>query len=204
MIKQTVRKVIEDFCIEFLDFPYLCYTEHGLHARFYCLLYDALPMNQRYIEWEGKRVCVIQKEYPTAGDLGKSRRQNWDISVIQSPPSSQSGKSPSYDYLTLDSVIEFGLNETQEHLQNDIDRLSHPDRNVSNAFIVHLYRISDGESERDMSPRSSQLLTLQEVSRLVLNKDVEVYFGISDMTGEFRSGTWCIYKNRITALQLGC
>ncbi|MBO8167891.1 MAG: hypothetical protein H0Z35_01755 [Thermoanaerobacteraceae bacterium] len=99
MVEHIVRNVIEDFCREFSKFPYLCYTEHGLHARFYSALYNALPPAARYINWEGKKICVIQKEYPTAGTLGKPRRQNWDIAVIQNPPSTLPGKEPSYDYL---------------------------------------------------------------------------------------------------------
>lgn len=197
---QIIRKVIVDFCNEFVKFPYLCYTEHGLHARFYCSLLNALPADQRYVNWEGKRICVIQKEYPTADVLGKHQRQHWDIAVIQSPPSSIHGKSPAYDYLTLNSVVEFGLNANEDHLVDDINRLCHPNSNVINKFIVHLYRLSYGTCGRDWSPDSSQLLNCQEVSELVQNKDVEVYLGLFDSTGQFQSGVWQIEKNKITAL----
>jgi len=203
MLINIVRKVIKDFCIEFLNYPYLCYTEHGLHARFYCLLYNALPSNQRYVDCEGKRICVIQKDYPTADVLDKPRRQHWDIAIIQSPPSSKPGKSPSYDNLTLNSVVEFGLNATKRHLVDDINRLCHPNSNVKNKFVVHLYRLSNSISGRDWSPDSAQLLDLPEILELVHNKDVDVYFGRHqfDKTRPFQSGIWRLYKDKVSLLQ---
>jgi hypothetical protein len=85
---EKVRTVATDFCTEFVKNPYLCYTEHGLHALFYTKLYNALTPAERYTEWAAHRVCVIQKEYPTARSLGKPRRQNWDIALIKTPPES--------------------------------------------------------------------------------------------------------------------
>jgi hypothetical protein len=150
--------------------------------------------------WEGKRVCVIQKEYPTACDLGKSRRQNWDIAVIQSPAQSLPNENPTYDYLMLDSVVEFGLNESKDHLIDDIDRLCHPKSNVKNKFIVHLYRLSKGISERDWSPDSARLLKPDEIADLVPNNDADIYFGQVDNTGRLQSGLWRINENKITKL----
>jgi len=204
MLSSIIRNVIKDFCIEFVKYPYLCYTEHGLHARFYNLLYNALPQDKRYINWEGKRMCVIQKEYAMADPCGKSKRQHWDISIIQSPPSNQCGLSPSYDYLTLDSAVEFGLNENEKHLLDDINRLYHPKSNVNNRFVVHLYRISGRGSKkasnRDLSPKSAILRTKEEIAKLNKNRDVEIYFGQFDSTGTFQSGIWRINKNRILLL----
>jgi hypothetical protein len=199
----VIRKVIEKFCIEFLNSPYLCYTEHGLHARFYCLLYNTFPIDQRYVKFDGKEICAIQKEYPTADVLGKPQRQHWDIAIIQSPPSPQFGKSPPYDYLNLNSVVEFGLNATKDHLVDDIERLCHHNSNVKNKFIVHLYRLSKPKvSGRDLSPDSAQLLSLEDMSRLVRDKEVEVYFGRYDNTGRFQSGVWRLNKNEISVLRV--
>lgn len=204
MIVEITRKVIKDFCIEFVKSPYLCYTEQGLHARFYCILYNAIPKGQRYINWEGKRICVIQKEYPMADPCGKSRRQNWDISIIQSPPLHLSGKTPTYDYLTLDSVVEFGLNETEEHLRDDANRIYHPNSNVNNKFIVHLFRISDRGSKitsrRDISPKYELIISPDQIAELTKNMDVEVYFGQVDSTNNLESGVWRIVENRISLL----
>ena len=82
-----------EFCKEFIEHPYLCYTEHGLHALFFARLYEKLPKSMRYFDFHKHRVCVIQKEYPTDHSLGKSRRQNWDISVITPPAEMPKGKT---------------------------------------------------------------------------------------------------------------
>lgn len=71
--KKLVQRVLRDFCVEFLPYPYLCYTEHGIHARFYMQLYNAFPVGKRYVEYQGVRLCAVQKQYPTAGRLGKPR-----------------------------------------------------------------------------------------------------------------------------------
>ncbi len=63
---ELVRKVAIDFCIEFTENPYLCYTEHGFHAYFHTMLFNVIPENERFADWKGKKICVIQKEYRTA------------------------------------------------------------------------------------------------------------------------------------------
>jgi hypothetical protein len=183
--------------MEFVVKPYLCRTEHGLHARFYQELFRALPDALRYFDWEGWKVCTIQKEYPTAGNLDKSRRQTWDVAVVRLPPQAIPGGVPAYDYLSLDSVVEFGMNAEPDHLREDIRRLSHRDANVANKFIVHLYRLSQGLSERDWSPRSKRILSPPQVRDAVHDSDVELYYGISDATGTFESGLWHIRANDV-------
>jgi hypothetical protein len=197
---EKVRVVAADFCAEFVKNPYLCYTEHGLHALFYTKLYNALTPEERYTEWAGHRVCVIQKEYPTARPLGKPRRQNWDIAMIKTPPECLAGSQPSYDYLRLAAVVELGMNEAQEHLEDDLSRLCHADANVENGFIIHLYRISGPEvqvSGRDWSPNSTRILTCEEVAELVGGEAVEVFYGLADNTGTHPSGAWSIIDGNV-------
>jgi hypothetical protein len=50
-----VGQTIREFCLGFLDSPYLCYTEHGLHALLYTMLYN---LNGHY--WERMPTCVSQ------------------------------------------------------------------------------------------------------------------------------------------------
>jgi hypothetical protein len=149
---KLVEKTISDFCREFLEHPYLCRTEHAHHSLFFQRLYQRLDPEDQYINFEGQRVCAIQKEYPTASDLDRSRRQNWDIAVIKT---AQRGAGPTasscpvgqseYDYLDLDSVVEFGLNEGVGHLTDDLDRMAHSDSALDSEgrFAVHLIRLSD-------------------------------------------------------------
>jgi hypothetical protein len=123
------------FCEQFVINPYLCYTEHGQHAYFFALLYVALPESSRYLHHDGHRVCCIQKEYPTATSLGRSKRQHWDIALIKIP--TRTGDQYAYDYLQLQAVAEFGMNKHIDHLKDDIDRLSHNEANVDDKFAFH-------------------------------------------------------------------
>ena len=68
--KELIEETLEEFCKEFLENPYLCYTEHGLHALFYTRLYNKLSDSDRFFTYKNQMVCVIQKEYPTESKLG--------------------------------------------------------------------------------------------------------------------------------------
>lgn len=198
---EIVRRTISEFCLEFIEEPYLCYTEHGLHALFFTKLFNAFPEDDRYVRWLGNQVCVVQKEYPTAEKLGKPRRQHWDISVIKKPPESQYSALPqSYDRLKLAAVVEFGMNERKDHLIDDIERVCHHDANLENGFVVHLYRLSKPGarySNRDGSPKSNHLLSRDDIRGAVSDKPVEVYYGVYDSTGEHPSGLWLIKQGEI-------
>jgi hypothetical protein len=201
---EVVRKVAEEFCLEFVEHPYLCYTEHGLHARFYAALLDALPAAERYTDWQGQRVCVVQKEYPTARPLGKSRRQHWDIGVVRVPPESvNTGDLPSYDYLKLAAAVEFGLNEEEEHLKDDVARLCSGEANVGQGFLIHLYRLSGPKSKfsaRDWPPSQTGIMREDEVAKIVAGKSIEVLYGLYDHTRTRASGVWLINGRGVTLL----
>ena len=198
MIDNIIKNTIKEFCLEFLQSPYICYTEHGLHAFFYHKLYSRIPEDKKYIQLEKESICIIQKEYPTASNLGKSKRQHWDIAVIESPPKNFLDKHLPYDYLSLNSVIEFGMNNNRDHLREDIRRLSHPDSNVTNKYIIQLYRISEPKfSNRDLSPKSKKILKLNDVKNLVKGRNVEIYFGIVNSTQKQENGLWQINNKDI-------
>jgi hypothetical protein len=192
-----VREIAKNFCINYLRNPYLCYTEHGIHALFFNLLYSAMPEDGRYALWRGQKVCIVQKEYPTFGCLDKPQRQHWDISVLQNPlVSKYKEKMPPYDCLCLDAIVEFGLNETEGHLKDDIQRLSHTDANVKQGFIIHLYRLStpgDYFSKRDLSPKSTRILSKERVADLSKSSSLEVFYGLADSTQTLPSEA-CLIK----------
>lgn len=201
-VLDSVRQSIVGFCRTFVKHPYLCYTEHGQHALFYTRLYNALPSEDRYTTWQEQRICVIQKEYPTAGDLSKSRRQHWDIAVLKTPPESLTTES-GYDYLKLAAVIEFGMNESKKHLVEDLRRLCHADANLSQGFVVHLYRLSAPGalfSKRDWTSGSKRILSPQEVAELAADKPIEVYYALADSTGCYAPGVWLIKNGTVRTL----
>lgn len=194
-----IRNTINEFCQAFIQNPYMCYTEHGQHALFYNMLYQAIPKSQRVISWENQKISVVQKEYPTAGKLGKPRRQHWDIAIIKSPPESISSGHGSYDYLKLYAAIEFGMNESEEHLQDDINRLCDEGSNIEHRFIVHLYRLSESGarfSSRDWSSKSPRILKGERIMELIKGKPVEIFYGLADSTGIHKCGVWS-FRNEL-------
>lgn len=60
-LEHFVQDTIEEFCAEFIEQPYIYYTEHGLHARVYLMLYNNLPKSNRYLYFNNEEVCIIQK-----------------------------------------------------------------------------------------------------------------------------------------------
>jgi hypothetical protein len=183
------------FCKEFVAQPYLCYTEHGLHARFFTQLYNAFAAHglEREADFEGRQVGLIQKEYPTNHHFGRSRRQNWDTSVIEHPIVRPAALRP-YDHFPLAAVVEFGLNCGPGHLISDQHRLSHQDSNVAAKMIAHVYRLSAAGnqiSNRDLSPNSAAILPLIRIHAMAAAvPGVTVYYAMSDMTGRFANGVW--------------
>ena len=161
-IRDLVDREIRKFCFDFVERPYLCYTEHGIHALFYHQLYMAIERDGRnpVVRWSGPDICAVQKEYATATNLGKSKRQTWDISVIKDPakpiPDTETMKVTEYDSLRLAAVVEFGLNEPWKHLKGDLERLDDDGANMDHGFAVHLYRIGR-TSRRNLSPGSREL-----------------------------------------------
>ena len=188
---EIIENILKDFLKEFINNPYLCYTEHGLHALFYTKLYDYLSKEQRHLLNYGMiNIYAIQKEYPTAYQLGKGRRQHWDVAVISNPPEPVTlDKKPGYDYLKLFAVFEFGLNEKIKHLQDDIERLSNKDSHVEHPFVIHLYRISGGRNnirfsmrDRSSDADEKQFVKPDMVQSLLKNIDskITVYHGIAN------------------------
>ena len=136
-------------------------------------------------------MCVIQKEYPTAGKLGKSQRQHWDVAILKSPLESIVEGAGSYNYLKLFSAIEFGMTKAAEHLEDDIERLCHTGANLEHAFIVHLYRLSESGSQfsgRDRSFKSPRILTVKDVEKLSLGNSEEIFYGMYDSTKFHKTG----------------
>ena len=146
---------------------------------------------------------VSQEVVFSAGKLGKPQRQHWDIGVLASPPESKIDGQGAYDYLKLDCVVEFGMNEGKEHLVDDIDRLCHEEANLDLGFAVHLYRLSEPGnkfSSRDWSPRSKRILTAEDIRWLSVDKRVEIYLAIYDSTKTHTSGVWKIADGKVNKI----
>ena len=193
---ELTEKTLAQFCKEFVENPYLCYTEHGLHALFFTRLYNAFPEDARYFDFEKRKVCVIQKEYPTHHDLGSSRRQNWDISVIR-PTEKLPGVKHPYDHLPLDAVVEFSMNYDEKHVKSDIRRLSHESSNVGLRLVAHLYRLGHKNriSSRTRSTKSERVFERDHIRELLTSSEVVLYYGLADESGKRPSGLWRLSAN---------
>jgi len=201
---EIVNDTLEALTKEFMANPYVCYTEQGFHALFFTMLFNRLPVEDRYSQLGNKKlgdkkVCIIQKEYPTFHKLKDSKRGHWDIAVLENPLVSL--KSPAYDFLKVDSAVEFGLNEGLRHLEGDIKRLSEKESNVAHKFIVHFYRLSNTESLRDWNPRSKRIVSSEEVARRIKGADIVAYYAVVDRTRNKRQALK-IADGRVQELQL--
>jgi hypothetical protein len=177
---EIVNEVLESLTTEFIANPYLCYTEQGFHALFFTMLFNRLPPEDRYSQLGDKKVSIIQKEYPTFHKLKDTKRGHWDIAVLEAPLVPL--KAPSYDYLKVDSAVEFGLNESLRHLEGDIKRLNDMESNVTHKFIAHFYRLSEAESFRDWNPRSKRIVSSEEVAKRMKGTDIIAYYALDDRT----------------------
>jgi hypothetical protein len=189
---EVVRCALEDFLTDFLESPYLCYTEHGMHALFYHRLMNSLPNESLHIRVGGRDVCAVQKEYRMGSDVGKSRKAHWDIAVLEK---SQSAESENwYDNLRLNSVAEFGLNSDGGHFEDDVERLSHELSGVLNCFIVNLYRYSKSLTGRDWQNEHEAFVSPIEMNNTIRkhgNKVVAYFAMVDDTTGR-RDGPYRI------------
>lgn len=147
---------------------------------------------------------MIQKEYPTACDLGKARRQHWDVAIVEAPPQSAVPGPKAYDYLRVGAAVEFGMNRAEQHLVDDMERLCHPDAHVGQGFVVHLYRLSRAGASfctHDWSPSSARILTKERVARLSVGRSVEVYYGMYDGASQHDPGAWKITQGEVALLR---
>lgn len=201
--KEQAMEVVRWFAADFLREPHRCYTEHGIHALFFSHLLSKLSPHERFFDLRGRQVCVLQKEYPTATKLGRSKRQHWDVALAQ-PPNESSTDAYPMDSLRLELVFEFGLNEDAEHLHDDLERLSHPEANVEWPVAVHLQRLNQRAemlSNRDRSPRSVKNLRLEDVVALQSQyPSVSVIFANVDFTGSSEAGVWEVSRRGVRSL----
>ena len=200
MDRNRLESILAEFAVEFFRHPYICYNEHGLHAWLFCKVYQSLSLSERAGILGDQYVSIVQSEYPTAHDLDKSRRQNWDISILKQPLEPLEDKPSKYDYLKLDAVIEMGLNAPESHLLEDVRRMVHKKANVSLKYILHFYRLSDGYSGRDLKPNHKGIMSKEEAQMAIQKTDVVVYYVMFDSTGKLENGVWEIRDTGIRKL----
>jgi hypothetical protein len=203
-LPSLTQQILVEFCKDFIEHPYRCYTEHGIHALFYTKLYNALPEAARYADVGGRKVCVVQKEYPTHDSIGRSRRQHWDIAVIKTPVALPEC-ARAYDHLHLAAVVEFGMNVGRGHLEDDIDRLSDKRANLDLPLAAHFYRFSPSSarvSRRDWAANAESRLRLEDIpSMFPPGSRAIVYFGVVGDTAAYPAALWRVTPDRVEQLE---
>lgn len=197
LTERLAERAAEAFCREYVMSPYLCCTEQGLHALFFHELLGMLPEGERYADWKGRRVCIVQKGYRAPGDLGRATAQHWDVAVLKRPLEPTAGHRSGYDSLRTAAVVEFGMNAGADRLKDCIARLSHPSVQGQAKYIVHLYRLSSPGrrvSARDLTPKSAQVAKVQEAQSLLdaarRDPGITLFYGMSDLTRTYGSQLW--------------
>jgi hypothetical protein len=172
-INEIVADTIERFCEEFVENPYLCYTEHGFHALLFHELFEGLSKHgvdlYRPFKTEemGKEemVCLLQKEYRGLRKFSRREQEesretcaHWDIALFDPSLERRTGSSilklPVYDSFKLHSVIELGFNNEPGHLDLDIERLDRERRGIRHMHILNLCRIGSRKvSVRNWTPK---------------------------------------------------
>jgi len=202
-IKISVENSIKKLLTEFGDQPYMCYTEHGIHARFYQILAEAIKnsgIKGTFEFQKSMQIGLIQKEYPTKNHLGRTQRQHWDIAIIdpkQPKPKNNQHNLTGYDFLKLHSVVEFGLNDSLEHLIDDIDRLLHNDSNVELKYIVHLMRSSENStpkvSRRDLTDKYKNYKDILNIPTVLTHKETSKQYKITDINSDMSENYVTLY-----------
>lgn len=136
----VVERVLDQFILQFIDFPYLHRVEHSIHCELYRLLStervlgNIYPMNK----WVSQPIHKEWPEYKPRPEKG-NRRGNIDICIL----SPEKLKSSTYEEfrqgrIEPDIAIEIGLDYKLKHLREDSKKLLNS--NVNHGYLVHLVR----------------------------------------------------------------
>lgn len=136
---KIVEENIDQFILEFIEFPYLHRREHSIHCELYKLLANSrilgghYPMGRRFSQ-------LIHKEWPESFQRRKkSQRGTFDLCIL-SPEILQNCNIEEFlcGRIAPAIAIEFGLDYNLKHLQNDLEKLS--ESRINFGYIIHLLR----------------------------------------------------------------
>jgi len=144
---EAVEASITRLLNEFVTDPFIHRVEHSLHVRLVQLFGEWEHLRGLYpIGASGFRTQLIHKEWPEArprrrkGTEDTRRRGNIDLAVLAPAQLAQASLDQFIDgRISAPIVIELGLNYTDKHLNQDLDKLENSQ--VSHAYLVHLSRV---------------------------------------------------------------
>ena len=138
--RAAVEQSIDQFIIEFIEFPYLHRVEHSVHCELFQILAQRKIFSRAYPmgRWLTQPIHKEWPEYLARPEKG-NRRGNFDLSVLAPERLKSCSFSEFREGRVRPSiVIEVGLDYVLAHLTADAAKLKNS--GIEDSYLVHLVR----------------------------------------------------------------
>jgi len=138
--RAAVEQSIDQFILEFIEFPYLHRVEHSVHCELYQILAQRKIFSRTYPmgRWLTQPIHKEWPEYLARPEKG-NRRGNFDLSVLAPERLKSCSFSEFREGRVRPSiVIEVGLDYDLGHLTQDAAKLKNS--GIEDSYLVHLVR----------------------------------------------------------------
>lgn len=136
----AVEQSIDQFILEFIEFPYLHRVEHSVHCELFQVLARRKIFSRTYPmgRWLTQPIHKEWPEYLPRPEKG-NRRGNFDLSILAPERLNSCSFSDFREGRIRPSiVIEVGLDYDLDHLTADADKLKNS--GIDDSYLVHLVR----------------------------------------------------------------
>ncbi|HEO65745.1 MAG TPA: hypothetical protein ENI73_07730 [Spirochaetes bacterium] len=139
--KEIVEKSIDQFILDFIDFPYLHRVEHSIHCELYNILSNGRLLGNQYPLGDHSISQAVHKEWPEYKPRPEkgNRRGNFDLSIL-SPEQLKRSTIKDFRYGRIKPFIamELGLDYKLDHLDQDLYKLKNSE--IQYGYLIHLIR----------------------------------------------------------------
>lgn len=138
--RAAVEQSIDQFILEFIEFPYLHRVEHSVHCELFQILAHRKIFSRTYPmgRWLTQPIHKEWPEYLARPEKG-NRRGNFDLSVLAPERLKSCSFSEFREGRVRPSiVIEVGLDYNLAHLTEDAAKLKNS--GIEDSYLVHLVR----------------------------------------------------------------
>ena len=126
----VVRTTIQEFVLNLFVIP-ICAIPSTANMRCSTRPYSMLSPGREVRDRRRTQGVRCSEGVSDSHGPGKSKRQHWDVAVLSREHVEKGNAKGDYDVLPLLAAVEFGLNEAESHLCDDMDRLTHGGANAS-------------------------------------------------------------------------
>ncbi|GMT50264.1 MAG: hypothetical protein IEMM0008_1803 [bacterium] len=152
-VKEIVERSIDQFILDFIDFPYLHRVEHSIHCELYRILSNGRLLGNQYPLGDDSISQAVHKEWPEYKPRPEkgNRRGNFDLGILSPEQLKQSTiKDFRYGRIKPFIAIELGLDYKLDHLDQDLYKLKNSE--IKHGYLIHLVReqyVSDHFNEME-------------------------------------------------------